>query len=132
MNGNPLVFTPTHNGLYCYTLSNEETINGIWAMISTVKGNADKYTKRDYHRAIQARRFQNVIMRPGDRELMDMSIQHLKDCPVTRQDIMAATDIFGPNLGSLQGKTVHRPNPHVKTGTAGVPMGYSPFTVTSR
>ena len=53
---------------------------------------------------------------------MDTSIQHLKDCPITRQDIMAATDIFGPNLGSLKGKTVHRPNPHVKTGTAGVPM----------
>ena len=35
---------------------------------------------------------------------------------------MVATDIFGPNLGSLKGKTVHRPNPHVKTGTAGVPM----------
>ena len=35
---------------------------------------------------------------------------------------MAATDIFRPNLGSLKGKTVHRLNPHVKTGTAGVPM----------
>ena len=53
---------------------------------------------------------------------MDTSIQHLKDCPITRQDIMAATDILGPNLGSLKGKTVHRPNPHVKTRTAGVPM----------
>ena len=74
VNGNPLVFTPTHNGLYCYTLANEETINSIWAMISTVKGNADKYTKRDYRRAIEACRFQNIIMRPGDRELMDTSI----------------------------------------------------------
>ena len=83
MNGSPLVFTPTHNGLYCYTLSNEETINSIWAMISMVKGNADKYTKRDYCRAIEARHFQNIIMRPGDWELMDTSIQHLKDCPIT-------------------------------------------------
>ena len=121
VNGNALVFTPTYNGLYCYTLSNEETINGIWAMISMVKGNADKYTKHDYHRAIEARCFQNIIMWPGDRELIDMSLQHLKDCPITRQDIMAATDIFRPNLGSLKGKTVHRPNPHVNTGTAGVP-----------
>ena len=122
VNGNPLVFIPTHNGLYCYTLSNEETINSIWAMISMVEGNADKYTKHDYCRAIEACRFQNVIMWPGDQELMDTSIQHLKDCLITQQDIMAATDIFGPNLGSLKGKTVHRPNPHVKTGTPGVPM----------
>ena len=83
VNGDPLVFTPTHNRLYCYTLSDEETINGIWAMISTVEGNVDKYTKRDYRRAIEARHFQNVIMWPGDRELMDTSIQHLKDCPIT-------------------------------------------------
>ena len=65
VNGNPLVFTLTHNGLYCYTLSNEETINGIWVMISTVEGNADKYTKREYRRAIEAHRFQNVIMQLG-------------------------------------------------------------------
>ena len=83
VNGNTLVFTPTYNRLYCYTLSNEETINGIWAMTSTVKGNADKYKKCDYHRAIEARCFQNIIMWPGDRELIDMSLQHLKDCPIT-------------------------------------------------
>ena len=94
VNGDPLVFTLTHNGLLWYTSSDEETINGIWAMISTVEGNADKYTKCDYRRAIEAHRFQNVMMWPGDQELMDTSIQHLKDCPITRQDIMAATDIF--------------------------------------
>ena len=131
MNGSPLVFTPTHNGLYCYTLSNEETINGIWAMISTVKGNADKYTKRDYHRAIEARRFQNVIMRPGDRELMDTSIQHLKDCPITRQDIMAATDIFGPNLGSLKARQCTGPTLMSKLEQQEFQWRYFPFTVTS-
>ena len=78
--------------------------NGIWAMISMVKGNADKYTKCNYHRVIEACHFQNVIMRPGNRELMNMSIQHLKDCPTTQQDIMAATDIFGPNLDPLKAR----------------------------
>ena len=32
-----------------------------------------------------------------------------------------ADDIFGPNLGSLKGKTVRCPNPHVKMQTIGVP-----------
>ena len=37
---------------------------------------------------------------------MDVAIKHLKHCPITKGDIMAADDIFGPNLGSLTGKTV--------------------------
>jgi hypothetical protein len=46
----------------------------------------------------------------------DLMIDHMGDCPVTRADIQAAEDIFGPNLGSLKGKTVRRPNPHVAMG----------------
>ena len=38
---------------------------------------------------------------------MDVSIKHLANCPITCQDVLAADDIFGPNLGSLKGKTVH-------------------------
>ena len=30
------------------------------------------------------------------------------NCPVMRTDIKATEDIFGPNLGSLKGKAVHR------------------------
>ena len=60
-------------------------------------------------------------MQPGSRELMDVSIKHLANCPITQQDVLAADDIFGPNLGSLKGKTVHRPNPHVSTYVDGIP-----------
>ena len=60
-------------------------------------------------------------MRPSDRELMDISIKHLANCPVTRADIIAAKDILGPNLGSLKGKTVRHPNEHVPGGMEGVP-----------
>ena len=129
VNGDPLVFTPTHNGLYCYTLSDEETINGIWAMISTVEGNVDKYTKRDYHRAIEARRFQNVIMLPGDRELMDTSIQHLKDCSITSWQQQTFSDsIWDPLKGKLcTGRALMSP-----LEQQGFQWRYFPFTVTSR
>lgn len=33
----------------------------LWSMITTVAENADKYTKRAYRRAVEARRLQNII-----------------------------------------------------------------------
>eukprot|EP00980_Cylindrotheca_fusiformis_P030883 scaffold25567_cov367-Cylindrotheca_fusiformis.AAC.1 len=85
-------------------------------MVNTVAANADRYTNRAYKNAVLARRMQNIIMRPGSRRLKDVAINHLKNCPVTRSDVDAADDIFGTNIGSLKGKTVHRPNPHVQAG----------------
>ena len=60
-------------------------------------------------------------MRPGARQLMDMAVTHLKGCPLTKVDIQAAEDIYGPNLGALKGKTVDRSNPHVPAGVDHVP-----------
>ena len=52
---------------------------------------------------------------------MDVSIEYLKNCPVTRRDIHIAKDIYGPNLGSLKGKTTRRTLPHVPSGTDPIP-----------
>ena len=90
-------------------------------MVNTVAQWADKYSKRAIQGARTARRFQNIVMRPGKRDMMEIAITHLRDCPVKRADITAAKDIFGPNLGVLKGKTVWRPNPHVAMGIDGVP-----------
>jgi hypothetical protein len=37
------------------------------------------------------------------------------NCPIAKADVMAAEHIFGPDVGSLKGKTVRRPPPTVKT-----------------
>ena len=52
---------------------------------------------------------------------MDIAISHLKGCPIIQADILAAEDIYGPNLSALKGKTVAHPNPHVHTGMDPVP-----------
>eukprot|EP00980_Cylindrotheca_fusiformis_P013967 scaffold3632_cov158-Cylindrotheca_fusiformis.AAC.1 len=117
--GTPLAcFQPTSKGLYRCELTDDRP---LWCLVNTVAANVDRYTNRAYKNAVLARRMQNIIMRPGSRRLKDVAINHLKNCPVTRSDVDAADDIFGTNIGSLKGKTVHRPNPHVQAGVDPVP-----------
>ena len=52
---------------------------------------------------------------------MDVAIKHLKHCPITKGDIMAADDIFSPTPSLSQSKTVANPNPHVQAGVDPVP-----------
>ena len=61
-------------------------------------------------------------MHPGDRDMKEIVVKYLQDCPVTGVDIDVARTLLGPNLGSLKGKTVQCPNQHVPMGTAGVPI----------
>ena len=53
-----------------------------------------------------------------------MKIVHnklLPNCPITCDDIVAAKHIFGPDIGSLKGNTVHRPGERVDARTATIP-----------
>ena len=91
----------------------------MWALVSTVDAQADKYTKRACKRAIRARKLQNIIMRPGERKFREVCLQHLKNCPVTKGDAAVALDIFGQ--GSLKGKTPRSTAEHVPAGVDPVP-----------
>ena len=106
-------FTPCSKGLYHYTLQDHESLSNFWSMISTVAGNAQKFIQQQYKHAILARRVQNIIMRPGSQEFMDVSITHMRNCPINKQHIQMADNIFGPNLGSLKGKTTYHAPAHV-------------------
>jgi hypothetical protein len=118
-------FTPSSHGLYKHPLPRDtSSINQMWSMlsgVSTVSDNALKYSKRTYKRALRAQKLQNIIMRPATCKYKDVIIDYLGDSPVTKSDIQAAEDIFGPNVGSLKDKTVRHPNEHVEAGIDPVP-----------
>ena len=61
-------------------------------------------------------------MHPASHHMSDIAISHLRNCPVTKEDVQAADNIFGPNLGSLKRKTVWRPNKHVQARSSAVPQ----------
>ena len=101
----PQIPTIWQGPIYKYDLKRGETIDGIWALVSTVKERADKYTRRALKRASQARKFQNIIMRPGERKFKEVCLRHLQNYPITKGDVAIANDVFGRNLGSIKGKT---------------------------
>ena len=124
--GTTIHFEPSGSGLYKHELpSNTSAMNTMWSMLAnsvpTVSDNAANYSKRAYQRAVEARRLQNIVMRPASKKYKEVILDYLRDADVTRADIDAAEHIFGPNIGAIKGKTVRRPNPHVPSGVDAVP-----------
>jgi hypothetical protein len=119
--GTSIDFRLTRNGLWVHHIDDVRHVQNMWSMLSTMSNKKQLYTKRAYKCAVMARRLQNIIMHPSMWKYQDLIIDHMGDCPVTQADIQAAEDIFGPNLGSLKGKTVRQLNPHVAMGVNPVP-----------
>jgi len=95
-----------------------ETLDEV--LYDTVKQNKQRYPKRLNQRAVRARKFQNIMTRPGSRQLADVAIHHLKS-PISTSDVIAADNIFGQNLGELKGKTARTLPKHVFDHTDPVP-----------
>ena len=92
------------------------------ALINTIAANKSRYTKRDYLCAVSARKTQNMIGRPSVPDYIRIVDNRLlRNCPVTRDDIIAVEDIFGPNLGSLKGKMTRRRSPQVRMTVTDIP-----------
>jgi hypothetical protein len=92
-------------------------------LVNTVAENKNKYTNRDYSKALLARNIQKRIGRPSTRafiRIVDNKL--LPNCPITCDDIIAAEHIFGPDVGSLKGKTVHRAPERVNARMMNLPL----------
>ena len=117
--GTARVFKESKRGLY-YMDTNESS--AAVTLIETVANNRSSYTNRDYSRAVLARQIQKIIGRPSTRTFLKIIENNLlPNCPVTRKDVVAAENIFGPDLGSLKGKTVRRSAERVEAYTVDIP-----------
>jgi len=78
-------------------------------LINTVDKNKNKYTVKEYFNAYKARSIQDTIGRPSTPDYIKYVENGLiPNCPITKEDIIRAEDILGPNLGSLKGKTTRK------------------------
>jgi len=78
-------------------------------LINTVDKNINKYTVKQYSNARKARSIQDIIGCPNTLDYIKYVEQGpIPNCPITKEDIIRAEDILGPNLGSLKGKTTRK------------------------
>ena len=74
--------------------------------VVTVSTNKNKYTARQIKQAELAREYQRKLGYTSSGQLIKMIGEgSLGRCDIVAQDVLRAIDIFGPDLGSLKGKT---------------------------
>jgi hypothetical protein len=82
---------------------------GINCLVSTVSENRKGYTQRQFEDAKAARRLYHVMGCPGAENFKNLLRQNIiMNCPVTVDHVNIAEKIFGPDIGSLKGKTTRK------------------------
>ena len=77
--------------------------------VATVSDNEALHSKRDVIKARNARQFQRRLGNPPDAKLKRvLSHGQITQCDILPADIPRATEIYGPNLEALKGRTTTR------------------------
>ena len=107
-------FIQSASGLHYLDTLIQDTneIGDTTLVVNMVKENRMKYTNNDYLHALRARKLQIMVGRPSTTTFVDLLKRNgIANCPVTLADVEAAEYIFGPDIGSLKGKTMRRNPP---------------------
>ena len=114
-------FKRTDEGLYAYKPSenykklvakSKNPIVKAQHHVSTVKENMVGFTKREVDGAKLARKIYHSLGCPTLESFKHaLRTNLIKNCPITTQDAINAEQIFGPDIGSLKGKTTRKPPP---------------------
>ena len=95
------------SGKYFYSFSRDETMNilTLW-LVTTVEQNKKKYTVIEVRDASLARDYQRRLGYASAAQTIKLISQgNLTNSKVTARDVHRAIDIWGPDVGSLKGKT---------------------------
>ena len=80
------------------------------------------FPPRQFKNAKRARRLHHIMGRPTPENLKALiKMNSIKDCPVQMEDVDTAVKIFGPDIGSLKGKSVRRQPPPVRDNVTQIP-----------
>ena len=123
--GTQRIFQQSSRGLYFLDTSLTcQPVNGTkdTVLVTTIADNASNFSNVDYSQAVLARKLQKIIGRPTTQAFIYFIENNLlPNCPVNRRDVLRAEQIFGPDIGSLKGKTVRRQPPRVEVDEVALP-----------
>jgi len=95
-----------------YCLDTKEN-KGI-VLIDTVENKKAQFTQREVQQARMAADLYEILGRPSYKDYFRMVAKnYIKDCPINARDITRAIEIWGPDLGTIKGKTTRETAKHV-------------------
>ena len=124
------MFKESEHGLFYMDTSLKQEVT----LVNTVADNKAKYTSCNYSRALMVHNIQKIIGRPSTQAFIKIvNNNQLPNCPIKSCDIMVAEKIFGPDVGSLKGKTVQhtadRVDPQIFDIPASIMSNYQNVTL---
>ena len=109
-NGVTMKFREHGEDIYSYApphLHHDRPTNTSYQFPQTVEDNTSMYSDRQVLRAKRARDLLHAIGCPSVADLKKvLKMNSISNCPVTEEDVQLAEKVFGPDVGSLKGKSV--------------------------
>ena len=99
-------FTKIKDGLYCY--KPRGPIQQGSSFFNSVEENKKLHSSREVSQAKVARDLYHTLGTPSIKDFKAILCMNcIKNNPVTIKDVQLAEKIFGPDIGSIKGRTTH-------------------------